>query len=111
MIEKRYRNNLNDKIAALRDAVPSLRAIMRHNGHENGEWNTDDIDGTGTDTAPGYGGLTPAHKLNKATVLSKAAEYIEQLEQNNAALAKDNYILRTRIAGLEMMMLNGQPLH
>jgi hypothetical protein len=31
-------------------------------------------------------GLTPAHKLNKATVLSKATEYIRHLEKRNKRL-------------------------
>lgn len=57
MIEKRYRNNLNDKIAALRDSVPSLRIMQKS---ARGEVTADDRDE--------LQGLTPAHKLNKATV-------------------------------------------
>lgn len=52
MIEKRYRTNLNDKIAALRDSVPSLRVMTRTNSR--GEEFQEDLQG-----------LTPAHKLNK----------------------------------------------
>ena len=52
MIEKRYRTNLNDKIAALRDSVPSLRVVTKKNSR--GEEIEEDL-----------GGLTPAHKLNK----------------------------------------------
>lgn len=51
MIEKRYRTNLNDKIAALRDSVPSLR-VMAKGARGDGE--KEDLQG-----------LTPAHKLNK----------------------------------------------
>jgi hypothetical protein len=57
MIEKRYRTNLNDKIAALRDSVPSLRIMTKS---ARGEDTTDDRED--------LQGLTPAHKLNKATV-------------------------------------------
>lgn len=57
MIEKRYRNNLNDKIAALRDSVPSLRIMQKS---ARGEVTADDREE--------LQGLTPAHKLNKATV-------------------------------------------
>jgi hypothetical protein len=57
MIEKRYRVNLNDKIAALRESVPSLR-IMRKS--QRGEDTADDREN--------LQGLQPAHKLNKATV-------------------------------------------
>lgn len=53
MIEKRYRTNLNDKIAALRDSVPSLRVMSK---------------GEEVDGKEDLQGLTPAHKLNKATV-------------------------------------------
>lgn len=57
MIEKRYRTNLNDKIAALRDSVPALRIMTKS---ARGEDTTEDREE--------LQGLTPAHKLNKATV-------------------------------------------
>ncbi|BFZ61668.1 Clr6 histone deacetylase associated PHD protein-2 Cph2 [Saitoella coloradoensis] len=76
MIEKRYRTNLNDKIAALRDAVPALRCAG--------------IGGSGSlsdaELDPDLDGLAPAQKLNKATVLSKATEYIYHLEARNKQL-------------------------
>ena len=75
IIEKRYRNNLNQKITALRESVPSLRA------------NKEVVD---------LGGLVPASKLNKATVLSKAIEYIQYLEKRNSSLEKENSHLRRR---------------
>jgi hypothetical protein len=55
MIEKRYRTNLNDKIAALRDSVPSLRVMSKKNSR--GEEVHEDLQG-----------LTPAHKLNKVFI-------------------------------------------
>lgn len=49
MVEKRYRNNLNDKISALRDAVPALRVMVhRLEGHS-----ADDAD---VDAAAGISG-------------------------------------------------------
>lgn len=57
MIEKRYRTNLNDKIAELRNSVPSLRIMHKS---QKGEDTADDREE--------LHGLTPAHKLNKATV-------------------------------------------
>jgi hypothetical protein len=57
MIEKRYRTNLNDKIAALRDSVPSLRIMSKSARGEDTNDDREDLQG-----------LTPAHKLNKATV-------------------------------------------
>lgn len=57
MIEQRYRTNLTDKIAALRDSVPSLRIMTKS---ARGEDTTNDVEE--------LQGLAPAHKLNKATV-------------------------------------------
>jgi hypothetical protein len=63
MIEKRYRMNLNDKIAALRDSVPSLRIMSKS---VRGEDTTEDREE--------LHGLTPAHKLNKATVCANPSD-------------------------------------
>lgn len=57
MIEKRYRTNLNDKIAALRDSVPALRIMSKSARGEDTTGDREELHG-----------LTPAHKLNKATV-------------------------------------------
>ena len=57
MIEKRYRTNLNDKIIALRDSVPSLRIMTKSARGEDTAEDREELQG-----------LTPAHKLNKATV-------------------------------------------
>ncbi|CAI6084897.1 unnamed protein product [Clonostachys chloroleuca] len=103
MIEKRYRTNLNDKIAALRDAVPSLR-IMAHRVERDGG-DMDEADAMAAAEAESMGGLPPAHKLNKATVLSKATEYIGHLERSNGVLVRENHHLRSRVAGLEMMLM------
>lgn len=86
VIEKRYRNNLNDKIAELRDSVPSLRAMSRPNGDDGSE----DLEG-----------LTPAHKLNKATVLAKATEYIKHLEKRNKNMMNDMAALKAHMSSLE----------
>jgi hypothetical protein len=94
MIEKRYRTNLNDKIAALRDSVPSLRVMSRTTA--NGEEEDDGED---------LGGLTPAHKLNKATVLSKATEYIRHLEKRNKKLQDEVSALKNRLESYEKMSM------
>lgn len=62
MIEKRYRTNLNDKIAALRDSVPSLRVLSKSARGEDTTGDREELHG-----------LTPAHKLNKATVSTDKA--------------------------------------
>lgn len=95
MIEKRYRNNLNDKIAALRDAVPSLRVAAYRLEHGQ---TPEDVE-VDEDLADELGGLAPAQKLNKATILSKAAEYIMHLERMNKELADENAMLKQRADG------------
>ncbi|KAK4166365.1 hypothetical protein QBC43DRAFT_286817 [Cladorrhinum sp. PSN259] len=96
MIEKRYRTNLNDKIAALRDSVPSLRIMSKS---ARGEDTTEDREE--------LHGLTPAHKLNKATVLSKATEYIRHLEKRNNRLIDENNSMQARIAAFEKLFMAG----
>ncbi|GJN72010.1 hypothetical protein PLICBS_006081 [Purpureocillium lilacinum] len=96
MIEKRYRTNINDKIAALRDSVPSLRIMSKS---ARGEDTTEDREE--------LHGLTPAHKLNKATVLSKATEYIRHLEKRNSRLLDENTAMKERIAAFEKLFMAG----
>ena len=86
VIEKRYRNNLNDKIVELRNSVPSLRAMGRSNKGDG----TEDL-----------GGLTPAHKLNKATVMAKATEYIKHLEKRNKTMSDEMEALKEQLAKVE----------
>ena len=97
VIEKRYRANLNSKIAELRDSVPRLRSIKRAQaGGEDVVSSDDELDGV-----PSSG------KLNKASILSKAVEYIHQLEMRNKSLDKDNESLKTRLQTLEKVLEQG----
>lgn len=117
MIEKRYRTNLNDKIAALRDSVPALRVMVHRLEHADEEVNNstsimDEIKAeAGLDMEDDLGGVTPAHKLNKATILSKATEYIAHLERKNRSLAKENSSLRNRVEGFEMLVMSSRGGH
>ncbi|EFQ29612.1 helix-loop-helix DNA-binding domain-containing protein [Colletotrichum graminicola M1.001] len=95
MIEKRYRVNINEKIIALRDAVPSLRcAVQQAENPQAGGGESDEPH----DVVEELGGLMPARKLNKATILSKATEYISHLEKKNGQLWKENQELEKRLA-------------
>ncbi|KAF7560218.1 hypothetical protein G7046_g3940 [Stylonectria norvegica] len=100
MIEKRYRTNLNDKIAALRDSVPALRVMVHRLEGQCAEEVEEELG------EEDLGGLAPAHKLNKATILSKATEYIAHLEKKNKSLARENNQLRNRVEGFEMMVMS-----
>ena len=75
IVEKRYRMNLNDKIAELRQSVPSLRQSS-DSGHVQSS--------------------AAVLKHNKATILTKAIEYIQLLEKRNAYLEDANKTLRNR---------------
>ncbi|KAI5793203.1 hypothetical protein EDC01DRAFT_89639 [Geopyxis carbonaria] len=99
MIEKRYRTNLNDKIAALRDSVPSLR-IMAGTSKLGDDDEEEDLEG-----------LAPAHKLNKATVLAKATEYIRHLEKRNKRLQDENDQLKNRLSAFEKLATMGGNLN
>lgn len=75
-IEQRYRIRLNDKIAELRESIPALRMNPTLGfGSTQGEMEL----GIGAE-----GGTV--HKVNKASVLEKATEYIKSLELSNQRL-------------------------
>ncbi|GJD03988.1 helix-loop-helix DNA-binding domain-containing protein [Colletotrichum higginsianum] len=97
MIEKRYRVNINEKIVALRDAVPSLRCVVQQTENPQAAAAAAESDEP-FDVVEELGGLMPARKLNKATILSKATEYITHLEKKNDHLRKENQDLQKRLA-------------
>lgn len=99
VIEKRYRANLNEKIAELRDAVPSLRIMARQRSRAGvpGSPHSDPHDVDGDDDIVGGTGS----KLNKASILSKATEYIRHLESRNKRLDEENVELKNRLRQLE----------
>ncbi|KDN41250.1 hypothetical protein K437DRAFT_258363 [Tilletiaria anomala UBC 951] len=98
-IERRYRNNINDRIAALRNAVPALRDLRpKSNGGS-----------TQVLKKPNWGkgqqgdlvdGVSAATKLNKATILGKATEYIQYLKRREVALVSENEGLKELVRSL-----------
>ena len=96
IIEKRYRANLNVKIAELRDSVPSLRSAKKGQGKDGVESDDDNLDG-----------LTPSNKLNKASVLTKAVEYIKHLEIRTRRLEDENKSLKDRLVELDRVIAQG----
>ncbi|KAI2633321.1 helix-loop-helix DNA-binding domain-containing protein [Xylaria nigripes] len=86
-IERKYRTNLKDKIAELRDAIPSLRAIPE-----------DD------DPNSPNGSSRTAPKVSKGTVLTKATEYIHQLERRNRSASNRNEELSRRLQAFEQLL-------
>ena len=98
IIEKRYRANLNDKIAELRDSVPSLRFAQKTKVRELADGNSDEDD---------LDGLTPSNKLNKASILTKAVEYIRHLEFRTKRLEEENISLKDRLQTLDKVIAQG----
>ncbi|KAK2829845.1 hypothetical protein FQN49_007202, partial [Arthroderma sp. PD_2] len=78
-------------IAELRDSVPSLRLTykQRHGGNSKKAEDEDDAD------------ISSGNKLNKASILSKATEYIKHLELRNSRLEEENVALKNRFRQLE----------
>ncbi|KAJ1558800.1 hypothetical protein HK096_003821 [Nowakowskiella sp. JEL0078] len=86
-IERRYRNNINDRILELRQVVPALsQAKVKKGAHgsKNSDYDSDteseseDKQISRTKIADG---IPVATKLNKATVLKKATDYIIHLKR------------------------------
>ncbi|PFH62404.1 hypothetical protein XA68_13843 [Ophiocordyceps unilateralis] len=84
-VERKYRTNLKVKISELRDAVPALQSLA-----------------PGTD-AEGSSGTQGAPKVSKGTVLTKATEYIQQLEQKNKAIMLEHQQLARRLQAFEAL--------
>lgn len=103
VVEKRYRVNLNDKLTALRDSVPSLRMETPPTttaGHHPSDRvrGTDPSASTSTTT-------TTATTLRKAQILTKAIEYIAQLEGQVKTLSDENASLKTRLQAFKKLAL------
>ena len=83
-IEKRYRVKLNEKIAELRDSIPSLRqqANITPSGSPVGESSVDQ---------------GAAQKINKANILEKATEYVKHLEDCNRRLQTELHQARAEL--------------
>ena len=84
MIEKRYRLKLNDKILSLQNAIPAFRSPLA----------------TPTED-PNDPGPRLSSKLNKGTILTKATEYIQQLEREKSSLEHEVASLKKQLAALK----------
>jgi hypothetical protein len=73
IVEKRYRTNLNDKMNALYNRLPSLQAKYKKT-HQSSGHNEDEDENVCDDHGP------KGQKINKSVVLSEAADYIRELE-------------------------------
>lgn len=88
IVERRYRTNINDKIAALRDSVSTLRTAKSPQSQSN------------------QNDAQPPAKLNKGTVLSTAVEYIQSLEKDKQCLELEISNLKARLRTAEQRLLD-----
>ena len=87
-IERRYRTNINDRINDLKNVVPALYKA------KVGDKNDDDESDDDSGEQEIVDGIEVAKKLNKATILRKATEYILFLRRNNDLANRENQILQ-----------------
>jgi hypothetical protein len=103
-IERRYRNNINDRISDLKNVVPALyKAKVREKKNKSGSGNEED-DTSEDEHEDNNGdseivdGVPVAKKLNKATILHKATEYIHHLKHTNELAERENQVLQQILA-------------
>lgn len=108
IIEQRYRNRMNDKFTALQNCVPTLRVAARRGTKTRNDFDGDMEQYAGSDSETrgneDLEGLTPATKLNKATILTKSVEYIKFLEKKNNRMRSEHQQLveRARMLGISL---------
>ncbi|KAI8093432.1 helix-loop-helix DNA-binding domain-containing protein [Halteromyces radiatus] len=103
-IERRYRNNINDRIRELQQVVPALCREEDHDqrrgSHRHDDDDTEELEEEEED------GVPVAKKLNKATILQKATEYIQYLKYSQRLLIQENDMLQHMMQTLP----GGEPL-
>lgn len=104
-VEKRYRTNLNEKIATLDRLIsknfkgPLPEAIQEKQENNEG---TSEVSGASTKIP----GTRKVHRQNKTAVLSKAIQYIQDLEKDYSSLREHIEALRVR-ASVAMEVTRG----
>ena len=96
LIEKRYRNKLNAEIATLRDRVPSLHPIPKRSEEYACREGSEKL------KRP-----EASNKFDKATIVSKAVEYIVYLEMCNKRLGEERLALKNSVSALHKIALSG----
>ncbi|KAI8881647.1 HLH-domain-containing protein [Backusella circina FSU 941] len=97
-IERRYRNNINDCIHELKNVVPALYKAKIKGKSSSDDFDDDDDDDEGDDEPKIVDGVEIAKKLNKATILHKATQYILHLKYVNSLAEKENQVLQQIIS-------------
>nr|CAG8436103.1 8088_t:CDS:2 [Entrophospora candida] len=96
VIERRYRDNINNRINDLKNVVPALCHVKGSSKDDN---DGDDEYESNNDEKV-VDGIRVPQKLKKATILEKSTEYILYLKNNNDKLKEENDELIKIIASL-----------
>ncbi|KAJ2708467.1 hypothetical protein H4R19_004731 [Coemansia spiralis] len=99
-IERRYRNNINDRIRDLRNSVPALETIQSKRWPSSADDTNDSADDQDDAGDTHVDGVEAATKLNKATILGKATEYIYYLRRANDQQRRESLYLQQYIGKL-----------
>ncbi|ORX54487.1 HLH-domain-containing protein [Hesseltinella vesiculosa] len=99
-IERRYRNNINDRIKELQKAVPALNRTAELQLKQQMPKHSDSDSDTDDEPEEEQDGVIVAKKLNKATILQKATEYIHHLKTTELQLAHEVALLQQVIQRL-----------
>ena len=91
-VEKRYRTKLNDGLGRLRDKVPSLQVIPKKSEEYTYREGQEKLDRP-----------QASSKFDKATVVSKAIEYILYLEMCNKHLSEEHMALTNCVSAIQTM--------
>lgn len=135
-IEKRYRAGINEKFEALRGCIESRKSPKEESlgqalgGAGRARPDSKGAEGLGGTTSSSGAGTTPAAKkcpggaassgsgdgaavatrMNKAEVLSEAAEYIQQLEDENGVMLDQLKVLVQRLRATRMALQPMTPI-
>ena len=112
-IERKYRTNLKDKIAELRDAVPAL-SIAGAEGEQGGGAppKVSKVRAMALPSRYGKGPPSPLPEeavtanggVEQGTVLTKATEYIRHLERRNRSITQQHQELSRRVQAFEQLL-------
>ncbi|KXS11490.1 hypothetical protein M427DRAFT_147827 [Gonapodya prolifera JEL478] len=104
-IEKRYRDNLNERIRELAETIPNIYQPGMAGGRR-GSSELSDPESPVLPSATLLGNGFDAKRPHKATVLRNAVHYIGRLREENSGLKRENDRLRIRCAELEEALLS-----
>ncbi|KAI5478819.1 hypothetical protein MNV49_004551 [Pseudohyphozyma bogoriensis] len=120
-VERRRRDNINDRISDLASLLPEVLLEQATNGADDGDEGSPSAAtglggaslvaslGTGPEMLVPSGGTTAGGKPNKGNVLSKSVEYIRYLQQLVELHSQRNNELESLVADLRSTSLHGPP--